>query len=282
MLPSLPSFLRLFELPLAIAAGIMEEKFWEAAYVGDAVRLKNVLQSQGTVDINWRKKADGMRSPLHVSCWSGHEATTVLILACPGVEVNGKDTGGRTPFWWACNEGFLACVRLLLKDPRVMVNEPDREGCTPLRQAVHYKRHEIVRWWIASGREMDFGQPGISQTDIMGQAVRKKEDGMVRLLKRFKNNPEETRFEVRIGLCWHAEAAAEIFALVVFVSDGLLEIRNPDLATAEQASRFFFIATQLPLELQVVLCFRLVGSAKEVISGRDSEAAFQALAKLLL
>ena len=129
---------------------------------------------------------------------------------------------------------------------------------------------------------MDFGQPGISQTDIMGQAVRKKEDGMVRLLKRFKNNPEETRFEVRIGLCWHAEAAAEIFALVVFVSDGLLEIRNPDLATAEQASRFFFIATQLPLELQVVLCFRLVGSAKEVISGRDSEAAFQALAKLLL
>jgi len=47
---------------------------------------------------------------------------------------------------------------------------------------------------------------------------------------------------------------------------------------ATPAARFFLIARQLPLELQMVLCFRLVGSAKEIIPGKESEAAFKSLA----
>ena len=49
-----------------------------------------------------------------------------------------------------------------------------------------------------------------------------------------------------------------MFALVVFVSDGLLQIKD----TTPPAARFFRIASQLPLELQKVLCFRQVGSTK--------------------
>jgi len=72
-----------------------------------------------------------------------------------------------------------------------------------------------------------------------------------------------------------------MFALVVFVSDGLLKIKNLVDSTTP-AARFFNIVTQLPLELQMVLCYRVVRSAKEIIYGKDSEVAFRSLALRLL
>jgi len=80
-------------------------------------------------------------------------------------------------------------------------------------------------------------------------------------------------------LGWYDEAAAEMFALVVFVSDGLLQIK--DTATPSPAARFFKIASQLPLELQMVLCYCGARSPKEIISGKDSEVAFKGLARRL-
>ena len=68
-----------------------------------------------------------------------------------------------------------------------------------------------------------------------------------------------------------------MFALVVFVSDGLLQISD----TTTTAARFFSIARRLPLELQMVLCHHVVGSAKEIIPGKDSEVAFKELARRL-
>ena len=76
------------------------------------------------------------------------------------------------------------------------------------------------------------------------------------------------------------EAAAEVFPLVVFVSDGLLKTTSRMKVWAKR-KRFFSIATQLPLELQMVLCYRLVRSAREIIPGKDTEVAFKSLAKTL-
>jgi len=83
-----------------------------------------------------------------------------------------------------------------------------------------------------------------------------------------------------VELGWHDELAAKMFALEVFVSDGLLQIK--DTTTTTPAARFFSIARRLPLEIQMVLCFRQVGSTKEIIPGRDSEAGFKSLAKRLV
>jgi len=69
-----------------------------------------------------------------------------------------------------------------------------------------------------------------------------------------------------------------MFALVVFVSDGLLRIKR---TTPSPAARYLKIASRLPLELQMLLCFRVVGSAKEIIPGTEREAAFRELARRL-
>jgi len=100
---------------------------------------------------------------------------------------------------------------------------------------------------------------------------------VVTLLELFKENPEENRHQVRLEIGWYDEAAAEIFALVVFVSNELLQITTPT-----PAARFFNIARRLPLELQMIICHLVVGSTKEIIPGKDSEVAFKSLAESLL
>ena len=101
---------------------------------------------------------------------------------------------------------------------------------------------------------------------------------MVTLLEGFKSDATKTRHGMRVKLGLLDDLAAEMFALVVFVSDGLLQIK--DTAQTPEA-RFFNVVGHLPLELQMVLCFRLVGSGKEIIPGKDSEVAFKELAKRL-
>ena len=167
----------------------------------------------------------------------------------------------------------------MLKDSRVKLNEPNDYGDTPLWRAARHGHLDVIKWWIASGREMDLGTPGdIYHTDAIGGAKKTGETEVATLLERFKSDGTKTRQAVRMELGWYDEAAAEMFAVVVFVSDGLLQIK--DFASSP-AIRFFNIATQLPLELQMMLCFRQVGSAKEIIPSKEREVEFKNLAKKL-
>ena len=151
---------------------------------------------------------------------------------------------------------------------------------TPLWYAARWGHFDVIKWWIASGREMDFGKPGdVDKSDAIGGAKKYGKTEVVTLLERFKSDAAKTKHAMRVELGWYDEAAAEMFALVVFVSDGLLQANS---TAPSPAARYFSIAAQLPLELQIVLCYRLVGSAKEIIPGKESEMAFKELAGSLL
>jgi len=139
---------------------------------------------------------------------------------------------------------------------------------------------DVIKWCIASGREMHLGKPGdVGKSDAIGVAKKEGKTEVRALLESFKSDSAQTRYPMRVELGLLDELAAEMFALVVFVSDGLLQIK--DIATPSPAARFFSIAPQLPLELQMVLCFRQVGSDKEIVAGRESEVAFKELARRL-
>jgi len=51
------------------------------------------------------------------------------------------------------------------------------------------------------------------------------------LLKTFKEYPDATREMVRVSLGWYDKLAAELFALVVFLSDGLVQVIEGEKAT---------------------------------------------------
>ena len=133
---------------------------------------------------------------------------------------------------------------------------------------------DVIRWWIASGREIDLGEPGDFATDAIYQADQCDNTEVASLLERFGEDEEETMQASRLEIGWYDAAAAEMFAVVVFVSDGLLQVVD---TTPTPAARFFDIARRLPLDLQMVLCHRMVGSTKGIIQSRDSEAAFKSL-----
>jgi len=216
---------------------------------------------------------------LHHACIGDRRSALIpLLLAHPDIDVNVKNRYGSTPFFFACG-GYPSCVREMLKDSRVKVNEPDNDGHTPLHRAAHNGYLGVVEWWVASEREMDLGKPGnIYRTDAIGVAKKRGQAEVATLLERFKSDATKTRHGMRVKLGLLDDLAAEMFALVVFVSDGLLQIK--DTAQTPEA-RFFNVVGHLPLELQMVLCFRLVGSGKEIIPGKDSEVAFKELAKRL-
>ena len=100
------------------------------------------------------------------------------------------------------------------------------------------------------------------------------------LLERYTIDQAQTRHELRVKLGVLDELAVEVFALTVFLCDELVQLEAAP-TTNSAAGRFFTLACKLPLELQMMLCHRAVGSMKENIH-KDSEAAFKSLTKSLL
>ena len=248
---------------------------------GNAKKLSELMRQDPGFDVN--KDLGRGSTLLHHACFEDSRSAVIpLLLAHPDIDVNVKDRGGFTAFMNACSKGSTFCVREMLKDSRVKVNEPDNNGHTPLWRAARHGHLDVIKWWIASGREMDLGTPGdIYKTDAIGIAEMKRKTEVATLLERFMENPVETRHAVRLELGLLEGLAADIFALVVFVSDGLLKTKATSVKAGAKRTRFFNIASQLPLELQMVLCFRQVGLDKEIIAGKDSEVAFKELARRL-
>ena len=100
-------------------------------------------------------------------------------------------------------------------------------------------------------------------------------------MERFGKDRVLTRHEVRLETGYYDEKSAAVFALVVFLCDDLLQLRsNLQSGQGEAAARVFTIAGKLPIELQMILCRRCVGSMKSTIVRQTSEHAFKNLALL--
>ena len=200
--------------------------FW-AANGGDVEEVKEILRNNPNVDVNWKDNATGMTALIRASM-NGHDSVISVLLAHSDIDVNVSDSEGETPLMTACGSERESCFRLLLEDSRVKVNQPNNEGWTPLRLLATGGQMSTIKWWIASGREMDLGKPGEENTDAIQQArwtewwwsetAKEGKAKLATLLEKFKESPEETRYLVKLELGLLDELAAEIFALVVFVS----------------------------------------------------------------
>ena len=165
---------------------------------GDAKKLAELIRQDPGFKVNMDQDGDG-NTLLHYACDGDSSSAVIpLLLAHPDIDVNVRNQFGETPFYWACWNGHPSCVREMLKDSRVRVNEPDNDGETPLFWAASNGHQDVIKWWIGSGREMDFGTPGdLDKTDAIGGAKKYGQPEAVSLLKRFKSDAAKTRSEVR-------------------------------------------------------------------------------------
>ena len=141
----------------------------------------------------------------------------------------------------------------------------------------------MIECLVAGGRDLGDvknkkGKDQNTDYTALEIAREKMKTEVVSLLERFLVNEAQTRHELRVKFGMLDELAAEGFALTVFLCDDLLQLITSNSA----AARFFKIASKLPMELQMMLCHRVVGSVKQNILHKDSEAAFKSLARILL
>jgi len=127
---------------------------------GNVEEVMRILSNNPTLDVKWRNESEESETALHVVCAGGRDSVVSILLAHPNVDVNATDKYGYTPFMSACERGHTSCARLMLRDSRVKVNEPDNGKRTTLFRAAATSRLNVIRWWIASGREIDLGKPG--------------------------------------------------------------------------------------------------------------------------
>jgi len=143
-----------------------------AVHDGDVKKLAELIGDDPSFNVNMRRDGDGW-TLLHQACLSNSRSAVIpLLLAHPDIDVNVKDNDGSSPFYFACSNGHTSCVRVMLKNSRVKVNETDNNGETPPWIAAHYGHLHVIKWWIASGREMDLGEPGDEKADDIGAVSR--------------------------------------------------------------------------------------------------------------
>ena len=196
---STTSFLSFSFLSFSTHTGLVSSVIMLAAVEsGNVKEFAELMRQNPGFDVNMDHSDGRGNTLLHFACEGDSSSPVIpLLLAHPDIDVNVKTKYGSTPFLFACF-GRPSCVRELLKDSRVKVNEPTKDGCTPLWRAAYYSHLDIVKCWIASGREIDLGKPGdVDKTDAIGGAKKKGETEVVTLLERFKSDPAKTRSEVR-------------------------------------------------------------------------------------
>ena len=269
-------------------ANIAELNLHDAVSNGDEAEVLSLLLHNPNVNVNWRHLNNSDRTALHYALWNGSDEIAQLLLAHPAISVNVKDRNGQTPFSLACENGRVSVVQLLLKDPRVNITLEDHWDRTPLWWAAREGNHEVIEWLIASSRglgdiEETKGKGANGKFTALEIARESKKSEVVALLERFIANPRLTRHDLRAMLGSPDELAAALFAVIVFLCDDLLQLRLALVSTTATTAttRFFTIASKLPMELQMVLSHRAVGSMRQNILHRDSEAAFKSLAMVL-
>jgi hypothetical protein len=254
----------------------MEHTLYFATEIGDEKWVRKIFSEHPNTDVNWINDLDFDRTALHAACQKGRERMVSLLLAHPNIDVNRISKFNYTPLIRVCINGDINCLRLLLDDPRVKLNEVSETGSSAIIHAVEVENFDSVKVWIASGREM-------ALESAIKCAKRTTRADMVLILKKFRDKPEKTRHDIRLELNWYNERAARFFCQVVFLCDGLLKIKgkDEDISSASNASRFFRIARKLPLEIQTILCCRVVDSSEDIIPSKCIESGFRELARAL-
>lgn len=163
---------------------------------------------------------------------------------------------------------------MMLQEPAVVITQPG----SLIYSLVVEGGYEMLQWWVATGRELVLDDPDY----LIDRAWRECWFDTHSLLKNYHEDPHQTRYDVRIELgCWN-ELAADIFVLVVFLCDGFLQITDSFPESLDpKALRFFRIMRSLPMELQMIVCHRAVGSKGTVIAAKVAELAFRLLARKL-
>ena len=208
----------------------------------------------------------------------------------PGLEINRATVDAQHVLYSALIFEREDFVRQLLTCPDLRLGKIDIGNIySPVEKAtiIYHSCPILLHLLIADGRSLwpiDVSYLHQSQTIVTSTWWSSLEEA-IQMLVEFKKSPWRVRNLCREETGWkgcpihNTAAAANIYALIVFKCDGLLELPP---AVQSHASRFFSIAQRLPMELQQLLCLRVRDSSRDIIAEEHSEKSFKELAGALI
>jgi hypothetical protein len=228
------------------------------------------------------------RSLLYMAVEYNAAKVVQTLLAIPGLDINVPAKNKLTPFTRMCmqpsvNNASLCILKAFLADERTNLHVKNRAN-TALELLFSWGHTDAIRWWIAYGREIPL-QDKYVWWDLKGRhgqlvyVPHEPKEEITRLLDSYRADQYGTRYLVRKRLGLKDDLPAEWFALIVFAADGLLTLKNHD--KEGKVGRFLTMALALPLELQMIMCCRVVGDATDLIKSTTCEQAFRYLGHTL-
>ena len=126
---------------------------------------------------------------------------------------------------------------------------------------------------------IDFGGSDGQGRDVLALVCLLEDEELLSLVTILRDDPARARLEAKLGFPLQLELVAELFAVVIFLSDGLLQVKTDyQQPSADKMVRFLIISQQLPMELQMLLCHRVFDSNQDNITSIQAETGFKQLA----
>lgn len=258
--------------------------------------IQIIIQHWDSLDLNWRHPGfNGCKvgwSLLHKACEVDNHLIVKLLLKHPKCDINVRSQFGATPVGIASLYGSLECLRVLLDNPQSDINIPDSSGYTPIRWICTLDNEESLKYIIASDKQWN------SKEKLNGCSLFENTDSLemkVLITRCSENDRVRLQRELRFELGGYPSTTGDLFGLVVLYTDDYLKLRKitetdhakfggidivEDYNRYNQSQesrhkRFFLITSQLPIELQMVVCHRVFGSSKDIILGKDSASGLE-------
>lgn len=244
---------------------------------------KEDMDMNSTFNVNFvcEKNPTG-KTPLQIACQMGEPRIVAFLLKQTDAHPNYRDMEGATPLLTVFYNSYhrqRECFKALLSDPRCNLKNVDGDGTHIIQLCLDtIESDECLKCVIAlRGHKLKVNTPiqpdNEPATDLSG----------CDLLDEFEAAPLATQFRMKICIGEEEAIPAYAFACTVFISDDFLKIRHRQFTRAthgaSEAARFFQIACKLPLELQMLLCNRIVRSNRDLVPRFESEVAFKQLAR---
>ena len=190
-------------------------------------------------------------------------STLTEILKYPGINPNQTGYCG-IPLSYAVHRANPGIVNVLLSDPRVIIDS------AVIYTAIMEGSLSSLELILISGKPFQITRNFPSDHTF---------EGTYQLLQRYIKDPDQTTYEIKLKVRSHGdEYSGYVFGLIVYLSDDYLRIIER-VTQQPKVRRFFKITQELPMDLQMVICNRLVGSDKNIISTSLVEKAFRTIAK---
>jgi len=181
-----------------------EKTLWRACERSCFEEIRQVLEQQPEVDVNWANSDCYDFTPLHIACTRGDAAAIAELLKHPKVDINRLDANDMTPFMLSCQVGRVKPLKVMLGDVRTNLNLFTPRGSTGLWYASCFGKLQAVMAIFASERDISLTIKGKHYDGRMltpaGIAAVNKQHELARLLEQFEANPEKTRYESKMVL----------------------------------------------------------------------------------